>query len=133
MSLTDLKKSSNDKPSKKKFTIDEFISDAENYAQGTPEIVSSDPSSNKGNTTLSLAQAIAVAKKIENEKSLKPASNKPYRASTFTLSEEAIEQLHELSKETKLAKSHILRILIDELCNKEQHEQLEKLFNSKVP
>ena len=40
MSLTDLKKGKGDKAKKKKFTIDEFISDAENYAKGTPKIVS---------------------------------------------------------------------------------------------
>ena len=40
MSLTDLKKGKASKAKKKRFTVDEFISDAENYAKGTPNIVS---------------------------------------------------------------------------------------------
>ena len=60
------------------------------------------------------------------------AVSKPFRRATFTLSEEAIEQLQGLSEDSDLAKSHILRILIDELCNKEQNEQLKKLLQSAI-
>jgi len=143
MSLTDLKKGKDSKAKKKNFTIDEFISDAEDYAKGAPKIVSElekDGSRHK----LSLKEAICEAKRyvemteIEHQqaKDVKVGgsskADKPFRRATFTLSEEAIEQLHGLSEGTDLAKSHILRILIDELCNKEQNDQLKKLLQSRI-
>jgi len=130
MSLTDLKKSKDSKPKKKAFTVDEFISDAENYAKGAPEIVSEGK-----NPTLDLKQALAAAKQFEVKKQAerrKSNDNKPFRHATFTLSEEAIAQLQELAKDSNLAKSHIIRILIDELCNKEQQDKLNKLLGSDV-
>lgn len=130
MSLTDLKKSKDDKPRKKAFTVDEFISDAENYAKGTPEIVSEGK-----NQTLDLKEALAAAKQFEVKKRNERRNNKenkPFRHATFTLSEEAIAQLQELAKDSQLAKSHIIRILIDELCNKEQQEKLTKLLDSNI-
>ena len=130
MSLTDLKKTKDSNVKKKKFTIDEFIADAENYAKGMPEIVSSDADS-----ILNLKQAILETKRfIEGEESAeeKHDDKKPFRRATFTLSEDAISQLQDLSLNTDLAKSHIIRILIDELCVKEQYEQLKKLLQSKI-
>jgi hypothetical protein len=143
MSLTDLKRNKGEKSKKKNFTIDEFISDAEDYAKGKPKIVS-ELSQDKVAAKQSLEEAIAEAKRYvemteaehkrqqneENQTKNKP--EKPFRRATFTLSEGAISQLHELSKGTDLAKSHILRILIDELCNKEQNEQLKKLLQSRI-
>ena len=130
MSLSDLKKSKDGKPRKKAFTVDEFISDAENYAKGTPELVSEGK-----NPTVNLQQALAAAKQFEVKKQAERRStkdNKPFRHATFTLSEEAITQLQELAKDSQLAKSHIIRILIDELCNKEQQKKLNKLLDSNV-
>ncbi|WP_076417460.1 hypothetical protein [Colwellia sp. UCD-KL20] len=131
MSLSDLKKSKDGNTKKRQFTVDEFISDAENYAKGAPEIVSSDI-----NNQLNLTQAVIAAKKyVADKKAEQEAANKtkkPFRHATFTLSEEAITQLSELAIETKLAKSHILRILIDELCNKAQQEKIHKLLGSKI-
>ncbi|MGL1957668.1 MAG: hypothetical protein OCD00_10170 [Colwellia sp.] len=131
MSLTDLKKTKDGKAKKKIFTIDEFIADAENYAQGTPQIVSKD-----AKTKLTLKQAILEAKRLyeekKSDKNPKEHDHKKFRRATFTLSEDAIDQLRTLSLGSDLAKSHILRILIDELCNKEQHEQLKKLLDSKI-
>ncbi len=136
MSLTDLKKSKDGKTKKKIFTIDEFIADAENYARGEPEIVSSDLQNQ-----VNLQQALMAAKHHLEQKQQKDGSKTPketsndhlpFRRATFTLSEEAISQLQELSVGSDLAKSHIIRILIDELCNKEQHEQLKKLLKSKI-
>ena len=109
MSLSDLKKSKKNKVKKKNFTVDEFISDAEDYAKGAPKIVSGE--------NLNLEQAIAIAKQRDL------GSNKPKRHATFTLSEDAIEQLEVLAKESSLAKSHILRILINELSNEEQQKK----------
>jgi hypothetical protein len=127
MSLTDLKKTTQGKGkgNKRKFTVDEFIADAENYAIGHPEIVNS-----KNTKNVSLEQAIIAAKQQLASKKIK--DNKPFRHATFTLSEQAIDQLKNLAKETKLAKSHILRILINELCDAEQHEKLKKLLDSEI-
>lgn len=144
MSLTDLKKSKVHKVKNKKFTVDEFISDAENYAKGTPKIVSEISRSEQISHKLSLKQAINEAKRyvemteIEHQQAEdikvddSAKVSKPFRRATFTLSEEAIEQLQGLSEDSDLAKSHILRILIDELCNKEQNEQLKKLLQSAI-
>lgn len=133
MSLSDLKKSKDGKAKKRQFTVDEFISDAENYAKGAPEIVSSDI-----NNQLNLTQAVIAAqqyvadKKNRKQKASTTDNKKSFRHATFTLSEEAIKQLSELSIESKLAKSHILRILIDELCNKDQQKKLHQLLGSKI-
>ena len=141
MSLTDLKKNTDGKKQRKAFTIDEFIADAENYAKGTPEIVSDGDHQTK---KLSLEQAICEAKRYveltelehqeqaQQDEKYKTKGDKPFRRATFTLSEDAISQLQNLSQGTDLAKSHILRILIDELCNKEQNDQLKKLLKSKI-
>jgi hypothetical protein len=127
MSLTDLKKSTDGQKKKKKFTVDEFIADAENYAQGKPEIVSREPHD------LTLQEAILAAKAHVNQlEKIKSEGGKRFRHATFTLSETAIEQLQELAIDSKLAKSHIIRILIDELCNKEQQSKIRKLLGSKI-
>lgn len=127
MSLTDLKKSKNGPKKSKQFTVDEFIADAENYAQGKPKIVSSEQKD------LSLQEAILAAKAhAANKQENKAEGGRRFRHATFTLSESAIEQLQTLAAETKLAKSHIIRILINELCNQDQKEKLTKLLDSKI-
>ncbi|XQW85266.1 hypothetical protein ACOYR1_00630 [Thalassotalea piscium] len=129
MSLSDLKKSNQGKTTKKQFTVDEFIEDAENYAKGAPEIVSGDKSQ-----TLGLKEAIAAAKQFEVKQRAErqKAKAKPFRHATFTLSEQAINQLQDLAAGSNLAKSRIIRILIDELCNEEQQEKINKLLASDV-
>ncbi|PCH95821.1 MAG: hypothetical protein COB83_07545 [Gammaproteobacteria bacterium] len=131
MSLTDLKKSkdrSNSKENvKEQFTIDEFIADADNYAKGSPQIVS-----NENHGKMNLKQAIHDAKLLIERKKSTEMQGKPFRRATFTLSENTIAQLQKLSAGTDLAKSHIIRILIDELSNKEQEDQIKKLFESDV-
>lgn len=127
MSLRDLKKSKDSPKKRKKFTVDEFIADAENYAQGKAKIVS------REGDELSLQQAILAAKEHvarKEENSVEGARR--FRPATFTLSEAAIEQLQKLALDTQLAKSHIIRILIDELCNQDQKEKLRKLLDSKI-
>jgi hypothetical protein len=127
MSLSDLKKKKKHHVKKKNFTIDEFISDAENYAKGAPVIVSSG-GSKSSNADINMSQAILMAKQHLDEKNKK--HDKPFRRATFTLSEEAIEQLTLLSQGTDLAKSHIIRILINELCSQDQRDRLQKLLTS---
>ncbi len=131
MSLTDLKKNkdrSNSKENvKEQFTIDEFIADADNYAKGSPQIVS-----NENHGKMNLKQAIHDAKLLIERKKSASMQDKPFRRATFTLSENTIEQLQKLSEGADLAKSHIIRILIDELSSKEQEDQIKKLFESDV-
>lgn len=126
MSLTDLKKGQGKKVKRKEFTVDEFIADAENYAKGHPKIVSA-------NKALSIQEAIMLAKqRAEETEAEAKERERRFRHATFTLSEEAIEQLNELAQGSNLAKSHIIRILINELCNKDQKSQLQKLLGSDV-
>jgi len=127
MSLSDLKKKKNHHAKKKNFTVDEFISDAENYAKGAPTIVSSG-GAKSSNADVNMSQAILMAKQHLDDKNKK--HNKPFRRATFTLSEDAIEQLTQLSQGTDLAKSHIIRILINELCSQDQRDRLQKLLES---
>ncbi len=127
MSLTDLKKSKDSKATKEQFTVDDFIADADNYAKGAPQIVSPEH-----HGKLTLKQAINDAKRMIEQKKNVTEKTKPFRRATFTLSENTIAQLQELSEDTDLAKSHIIRILIDELSKKEQDEQIKKLFKSTV-
>lgn len=90
MALSDLKKKS--LPSNKaNFSVEAFIDDANNYALGLPQIVSLRP--------LLAAEDIDTAKL-------------PMRHATFTLSEEAIAALAELSALTGESKSKLIRKLI---------------------
>lgn len=123
MSLTDLKKSNKNSHKKKSFTVDEFIDDAENYAKGTPEIVTS----GKENQ-IAVKAAIASSSK----KTKKSSSKKLFRHATFTFNEKTFEQLNKLADDSKLAKSHILRILIAELAEQDKEAQLTKLLASNI-
>jgi hypothetical protein len=99
MALTDLKKNST-RSNKLAFSVDEFIADAENYAMGKPQIVS--------------------VRKVSGDE-LEPLISKgPMRHATFTLSEEAIEILNQLSQETGISKSKLIRQLI---LNVDAHNQ----------
>jgi len=126
MSLSDLKKSndnSSSKTKKKDFTVDEFIADAENYALGAPGVLGAD--SNNG---INIEEAILIAKRHIAKTAQR--HDKPFRHATFTLSEQAIAQLTHLAEQSNLAKSHILRILINELSAVDQRQQLQKLLKS---
>ena len=126
MSLSDLKKSNKDSGKKKKFTVDEFIEDAENYAKGKPKIVVVHEEKNK----LAVQETIKETKKRKAK--VKAKAKKLFRHATFTFNDKTFEQLNELSKNSKLAKSHILRILIANLAEEDKDEQLKALLASKV-
>ena len=128
MSLTDLKKGNKATVKKKSFTVDEFISDAEDYAKGKPKLVKEGKS--EPSNALDLKQAIAFAEKKLTENADTKPNSKPYRHATFTLSEDAIAQLNTLATESKLAKSHIIRILIGALSSQDQKRQLQALLGS---
>ena len=125
MSLIDLKKSSVSKAKKKKVTVDEFIDDAENYAAGKPKVVSSDKTD--------VDQAMITKESATDwPKHQLKQSKSTKRHATFTLSEDAIVQLNLLSQESKLAKSHIIRILVNELCHEKQQKKLALLLKSTI-
>ncbi|QSX34870.1 replication protein RepA [Shewanella avicenniae] len=107
MSLTDLKRNLvKKKPSK--VSIEDFIDDATNYAAGKPsKLEVSDNSS---------AQSTTQAKTAE-----KPV--KQFRHATFTLTEQSISQLDELSQQTGMAKSKLLRIFIANFSQLSDDEQ----------
>ncbi|GGQ21041.1 ribbon-helix-helix domain-containing protein [Shewanella litoralis] len=112
MSLTDLKRKK-PKDTRQKVSVDDFIEDANNYALG--KTAGQNPS---GQTT---AQFL---------KGLDKKSTKMYRHATFTLTEKSISQLDEIAKTTKVAKSKILRVLIDEFYQQHDNTQLTILSKS---
>tara|TARA_B110000014_G_scaffold40053_1_gene26130 strand:- start:919 stop:1317 length:399 start_codon:yes stop_codon:yes gene_type:complete len=128
MSLSDLKKGNQKKVKQKDFTVEEFIADATNYAKGKPKVVS-----HKADTLEQMQLKRAKEKNIEDKDKGNKNQSPPFRRSTFTLSEEVIEQLQKLSGETKLAKSHIIRILIRATTTSEQADLLQKFINEHKP
>jgi hypothetical protein len=106
MSLTDLKRKKL-KPKPKSISADEFISDADNYAAGRNE---------------QLAQQRAKAGLNKKTSSL-------YRHATFTLTERSISQLDKLAQNNQLAKSKILRLLIDEFYHRQLLDPSISLFD----
>ena len=81
MGLADLKKKHN-LHHQKKFTIDEFIEDADFYAKGKPKVVSLELSLHRDEALTALAF-------IERGEHLKPS----YKKATFSLSTAAIDEL----------------------------------------
>ncbi|GGP90932.1 replication protein RepA [Shewanella ulleungensis] len=112
MSLTDLKRKKT-KDTRKKVSVDDFIEDANNYALGKTA----------GQTAPSQTTAQFL-------KGLDKKSTKIYRHATFTLTEKSISQLDEIAKTTKVAKSKILRVLIDEFYQQHDNDQLTILSKS---
>ncbi|GGP46999.1 replication protein RepA [Shewanella algicola] len=112
MSLTDLKRKKL-KDTRNKVSVDEFIEDANNYALGK--------TSEQNSPSQTTAQFL---------KGLDKKSTKIYRHATFTLTEKSISQLDEIAKTTKIAKSKILRVLIDEFYQQQDTAQLTILSKS---
>lgn len=112
MSLTDLKRQlAKKKP--KSVSIEDFIEDANNYAQGKPSKIGAKSHGAK-----------KTAEQAKQEKHLKQ-----FRHATFTLTEQSISQLDELSQQTGIAKSKLLRMFIANFAdlNEEQQQQLREL------
>ncbi|AVI68480.1 MULTISPECIES: replication protein RepA [Shewanella] len=110
MSLTDLKRK---KPKQiiKPVSVDDFIEDANNYALGKASLLAAP-------TTHTIV------------KGLDKKSTKIYRHATFTLTENSISQLDALSKSTNIAKSRLLRILINEFTQLTPAQQ-EQIANKR--
>ncbi|ASJ96482.1 MULTISPECIES: hypothetical protein [Shewanella] len=109
MSLTDLKRRK-PKP-RKKLSVEEFIEDANNYAFGQP----------------SLAKRIKKKRKTNTTVNQKKQASRIFRHATFTLTETSIAQLNELAKESKIAKSRLIRMMITEFASKSK-QQLQALI-----
>jgi hypothetical protein len=107
MSLTDLKRKKL-KPKPRRLSADDFISDADSYAMG-------------GEDNAALSQTKSGFDK---------KNTSLYRHATFTLTERSISQLDALSKNSKLAKSKILRLLIDDFFYKQLLDPKIKLINN---
>lgn len=116
MSLADLKKQAKPK-AKLSFSVDEFIEDANNYAVGNPQIVSAEASQ----------QAELFRKQFAEDNHCE--AGKPFKHATFTLSDHAIQQLNELSEQTHIPKSRLLRIMVNDFF---YHENPNKLFLSDI-
>lgn len=103
MGFANLKKTS---PSvnRKSFTVDEFIEDAIHYSEGRPRVVG-----------LHLNTHARRNEQVEEMRDGTDASiEAPFKRSTFTLSQAAIEQLSALSEATGVARSRLMRIWLDE-------------------
>ena len=98
MGLADLKKKHN-LHHQKKFTIDEFIEDADFYAKGKPKVVSLE-------LNLHREEALTALAFIENGEHLKPS----YKKATFSLSTTAIDELGSLTQQDGMNKSLLLRL-----------------------
>lgn len=98
MGLADLKKKHN-LHHQKKFTIDEFIEDADFYAKGKPKVVSLELSLHRDEVLTALAF-------IERGEHLKPS----YKKATFSLSTAAIDELGNLTQQDGMNKSLLLRL-----------------------
>ncbi len=100
--------------------IEDFIDDAIHYAAGQPQ------------QSKQFAQVITLetgfngmlSAQIPSQKEL-PKSDKPYRKATFTLSESAIAHLAELASGCDLAKSKLIRLLIEHYYSLDKSEQMK--------
>ncbi len=98
MGLADLKKK-HQLHHQKKFTVDEFIEDAEFYAKGTPKVVSLELSLHRDESLSALAF-------IESGEHLKPS----FKKATFSMSTAAIDELGNLTQQDGMNKSLLLRL-----------------------
>lgn len=119
MSLLDLKKSKakNTNADERNVTVDAFIQDAENYAQGRPTLVNPNVVINKQ----SVEAAIGLAKEQKKKKTFKHV--------TYTFSEQSIDQINQISRNLSVNKSRLVRILInqfDALSDEEKKAVVEK-------
>ncbi|MCL1141766.1 CopG family transcriptional regulator [Shewanella gaetbuli] len=111
MGLADLKKNATscDNQFSKQMSVDEFIETASLYALGkTHEF----DNANNGTNVVDFINRLSKQKAEANI--AVEQSNAPFRRATFTLSEQAISQLGQFSQQSKLAKSKLIRHLINE-------------------
>ncbi|MFT4924364.1 MAG: hypothetical protein ACI8WB_000442 [Phenylobacterium sp.] len=120
MSLSDLKKKST-RSRVSNCSVDEFINNANHYASGSPTAYDNVVSIKTGRAAepgpaFEHVQATAAIDTLfagMKQAALSHGNKKqPYRKATFTLSEQCIASLNQLSQQTGCSKSHLVRILI---------------------
>lgn len=107
MSLTDLKKRPKQPVKRNKVSVDQFIDDADNYAQGKPSASNNPVKSTKATTK--------------------------FRHCTFTFDASAIDHLQLASEQHKVAKSKLLRLLLKQFDSLSPQQQQAVLEESKEP
>ncbi|MEE1675227.1 replication protein RepA [Agarivorans aestuarii] len=105
MSLTDLKKRTKQPVKRSKVSVDQFIEDADNYAQG---------------------KTSASNKPLKN-----PKATTNFRHCTFTFDASAIAHLQQASEQHKVAKSKLLRLLLKQFDSLSPQQQQALLAESK--
>lgn len=130
MALADLKKNASSCKStfKRQMSVEEFIDTASLYALGqTHEFARP---SNVVDFLQCRDNKRAIASINLKAESVTQVSKQPFRRATFTLSEQAINQLAQFSQASQLAKSKLIRHLIAEhnLLSDEDKQQLYQKF-----
>ncbi|RYV02406.1 hypothetical protein SOPP22_10155 [Shewanella sp. OPT22] len=118
MALQDLKRQAFASRRKRpRVNAEEFIEQASLYAQGIPTQRASNYDNvidfTTGKPTFVM---LGRVNSDENTEAYTINNKTCYKNATFSLSYQAIEQLNLLAQETQLAKSHILRILIEAIA-----------------
>lgn len=131
MTLQDLKKQAfANKRKQLKITPDEFINQASLYALG----ISGQQVSDYDNVIdFATGKPIFVMLGRVDDKGTenKTSEKARFKNATFSLSHHAIVQLNKLSHETGLAKSHVLRVLINEYYELPKDERKKIINGSK--
>jgi hypothetical protein len=138
MGLADLKKNST--PSNRAQTqiiqrqhvnIEDFIDEATHYASGVKQV---NPGMAEVFTLPTFVNALEPLSQLNTvDKWLKMTlpemrkGHQPYRKATFTLSESAISHLAELASECDVAKSKLVRFLIEHYFSLNQDERQQKV------
>jgi len=137
MGLADLKKSSTQSDSSSKsntrklqMSLDEFINDATTYAAGHTADGKSMADVIELASRFSVPESKPLIKAI-NHGVIRPIKTftrdtVPYRKATFTLSESAISRLAELASGCDVAKSKLIRFLIEHHFSLDETERKEK-------
>lgn len=114
MALADLKKTCGSQFKPRVVGLDDFIEDANHYARGLPSSTSNSTSNGMSNSTVCHLQTVpGLALKRQGMK-----------RATFTLTESVQQELAQLSAETGIAKSKLLRILVRHVTElDEKHQQ----------
>ncbi len=109
MALSDLKKK-HALHHQKRFTIDEFIEDAELYARGTPKVVS-----------LERSLTPTWASDLSGLDERRGQTN--FHKATFTLTRSIIEELNDMMQDDGLNKSHLVRLFTRYFATLTQEER----------
>lgn len=106
--------------------IDDFIDDATHYAEGKSEQVKPLAQVIELETGFNGSLDTRTQLSIRAMKKVFPKGSTPYRKATFTLSESAIAHLAELASGCDIAKSKLIRFLIEHHYSLTESERQQK-------